>query len=255
MKERIITAIGILVYIIPALLYGNWLLISLVALIVILGGIEFLRLSKNFKEWSYLLKLSIIVSCCLLLFTPKENIFPVLGAMLLFYFSLPVFKENFTTKDAMLCTSYAVLYLCFTKSFLLIYHLDKKYIWMIILATYMSDTGAYFTGYFIGKHKLNERISPKKTIEGSIGGWLIAMFATLFLTPRFFQTVDISVLFISAIFLPLSGQLGDLVFSAIKREFKIKDFSNLLPGHGGILDRLDSLIFNFLFFNFILVVI
>ena len=101
-----------------------------------------------------------------------------------------------------------------------------------------------FTGMFIGKHPLAKKISPKKTIEGLIGGTLMGVFAacTFYLT-AINPDIEISHLLIVTTTLSLMGQFGDLFFSAIKRHFGKKDFSNLIPGHGGILDRFDSIIF------------
>ena len=120
---------------------------------------------------------------------------------------------------------------------------------MILLATYLTDTGAYFAGRFFGRHKLNERISPKKTIEGAIGGYLFGAIGSFLF--GYFMVLDLFPLwYISLISctMPLAGQLGDLSFSAVKRHFNVKDFGTIFPGHGGVLDRIDSLIFNLLIF-------
>ena len=124
----------------------------------------------------------------------------------------------------------------------------------VILSAIMTDTGAYFVGVFFGKHKMNERISPKKTWEGFFGGIIltsifISGFALIFaftghpLLPGILDVEHMYHIFILSLIIPLVSTLGDLVFSSIKRHYQIKDFSNILPGHGGILDRLDSLIF------------
>jgi len=108
----------------------------------------------------------------------------------------------------------------------------------------MTDTFAYFGGYFIGKHKLCPSISPNKTIEGAIVGTLVGvMVSTLFYLFVINNSINIAILIGITLVLSLVGQLGDLFFSSIKRYYKVKDFSNLIPGHGGILDRLDSIIF------------
>lgn len=99
-----------------------------------------------------------------------------------------------------------------------------------------------FGGKLFGKHKLIEKVSPKKTIEGSIIG---SAFGTIIPSIYYIYMVDpganiLTVIFMTLI-LSIIGQLGDLVFSSIKRYFNIKDFSNIMPGHGGILDRIDSI--------------
>ena len=116
------------------------------------------------------------------------------------------------------------------------------YIWLVFIFAWGSDTCAYFTGMFFGKHKLIPEISPKKTIEGAIGGVVGTVLLTLVFA-RYFQEPN------PMYFIPLAmigstvSQIGDLFASAIKREFGIKDYGNLIPGHGGILDRFDSILF------------
>ncbi|MBR2033651.1 MAG: phosphatidate cytidylyltransferase [Alphaproteobacteria bacterium] len=111
---------------------------------------------------------------------------------------------------------------------------------------FLSDTFAYFVGCAIGKHKLAPVISPKKSVEGLVGGVLGAMAGMLvyglILNFTFDFTVNYGYLLIYGLFGSLAGVFGDLCFSAIKRQTGIKDYSNLIPGHGGILDRFDSMI-------------
>ena len=125
-----------------------------------------------------------------------------------------------------------------------------------LIGTFFTDIGAYFIGIFFGKHKLNERISPKKTIEGFFGGIIIsAIFSmgfgfglALAGHPILTGVFDLSHWYnivIMSFLMPLFATLGDFVFSAVKRVYEIKDFGNILPGHGGILDRVDSLVFVF----------
>lgn len=115
---------------------------------------------------------------------------------------------------------------------------------------WLADAGAYFVGSFIGKHKLCPEISPKKTIEGAVGGVIVCVAATCgvgYLFSQFIYTGTISVNYINLIIISLIGSLlsilGDLSFSLIKRSCHIKDYGNLIPGHGGVLDRFDSVIF------------
>lgn len=132
----------------------------------------------------------------------------------------------------------------FQSSFLLLY---------VIIGVFMNDIGAYFTGIFFGKHKMNPRISPKKTWEGFVGGIVISILSSILwalllsaggypILPMFDHNHWYFVLIVS-ILLPILGDVGDFVFSAIKRHYGVKDFSRLLPGHGGMLDRIDSLLF------------
>lgn len=123
----------------------------------------------------------------------------------------------------------------------------------VALGVLMNDMGAYFVGIFFGKHKMNPRISPKKTWEGFAGGIVISMiFSLSFALIMSACKLDIHplltlknwywILLISAL-MPVLGCIGDFVFSAIKRTFNVKDYSNIFPGHGGVLDRLDSMLF------------
>lgn len=126
-------------------------------------------------------------------------------------------------------------------------------IYLLLIAT-MTDVYAYLTGSLIGRHKMLERISPAKTLEGMFGG---LFFGTLISAVYYQIMIDPYIapakLILMTLFLAIIGQIGDLCFSAIKRYFNTKDFSNLIPGHGGILDRLDSIIFILLAFTFFLV--
>ena len=122
----------------------------------------------------------------------------------------------------------------------------KILIWYAIFAAWGTDVFAYFTGRFIGKHKFS-KVSPKKSIEGCIGGTLGALILMLAYTyfANTFWGQNFSYLYIGmiSVILSLLGQIGDFAASSIKRYVDIKDFSNLIPGHGGMLDRIDSLIF------------
>lgn len=112
-----------------------------------------------------------------------------------------------------------------------------------LLVVWFTDSGAYFTGRKIGKRKLWPEISPNKTIEGFVGGIIWAIAIALIL--NYFVDLDKSIIVIAIVTVIASifGQLGDLVESALKRHFNVKDSGHILPGHGGILDRFDSILF------------
>ena len=106
-----------------------------------------------------------------------------------------------------------------------------------------TDSGAYFVGRKLGKHKLWPEISPKKTIEGSIGGVVIAVIFAVLMQLIYPFASSWTLLIVVTIIASIIGQMGDLVESAIKRHYGVKDSGTILPGHGGILDRFDSLLF------------
>ena len=120
------------------------------------------------------------------------------------------------------------------------------YLLLPFVITWMSDSGAFFVGRSLGKTKLAPALSPHKTVEGCIGGFVCAIAAAMLyglILHWCGYRVQIGILAIYGFFGSLAGQTGDLAFSAVKREHGVKDYSNLLPGHGGMLDRFDSTIF------------
>lgn len=115
---------------------------------------------------------------------------------------------------------------------------------MPFVFSWVTDTFAYFCGRLFGKHKLIPSVSPKKTVEGAIGGVVFGAISAvvygLVVDLVFNVTPDYLVLLLAGLIIPVVSQIGDLVMSAIKREYDIKDFGKILPGHGGLLDRFDS---------------
>ena len=106
----------------------------------------------------------------------------------------------------------------------------------------VCDTGAYFVGSFLGKHKLCPNISPKKTVEGSIGGIAASLIVSPILAACYGSHGNLAVTLAMTVLLCIVGMMGDLFASVIKRRAGIKDYGNLIPGHGGILDRFDSML-------------
>jgi phosphatidate cytidylyltransferase len=110
----------------------------------------------------------------------------------------------------------------------------------LFVVIWIYDTGAYLVGTLFGKHKLFERISPKKTWEGAIGGGLISVLISTFVLSKYLPVLSIWQWAIGAILIVVFGTFGDLSESLLKRSAGVKDSGNILPGHGGILDRFDS---------------
>lgn len=122
-----------------------------------------------------------------------------------------------------------------------------EYLYLLIfIGAWVTDTFAYFTGMLVGKHKLIPEVSPKKTIEGSIGGTLFCALSFVvfgIIVDNFFgMNANLIFLAISGVIVSIVAQMGDLIMSLIKREYGIKDYGKLFPGHGGILDRFDSIL-------------
>ena len=200
----------------------------------VLGMIMFLFLIySNFEKYGLLFGLPYKLLCtlALLIFVP-----------IIFY------KERYKVEDAFNLFS-KILFLGIGFNLLIsVYNYGIKYFILLILVTTMTDTFALLGGRLIGKHNFT-KISPNKTIEGCVVGSLIGTFiCTMYYINIINANANLLVIIPLILLLTLIGQVGDLFFSAIKREYKIKDFSNLIPGHGGILDRLDSLIFVLLAF-------
>ncbi len=152
---------------------------------------------------------------------------------------------GYTAGSAMPDVSYFNFFENFQSSMLLVY---------VLLGTFATDIGAYFTGVFFGKHKMNETISPKKTWEGFVGGIVFSFIVSFTFAMIFAGTGNpmLSILdldhwyfiLILSLVMPVIATLGDFVFSSFKRYYGIKDFGKLIPGHGGVLDRLDSVTFS-----------
>ncbi|MCK9906374.1 phosphatidate cytidylyltransferase, partial [Frankia sp. Cpl3] len=115
---------------------------------------------------------------------------------------------------------------------------------LVILGIWATDSGAYFVGKAMGKRKLWPAISPNKTVEGSVGGLLFAIVIVFLVNALVGQISPMHALTI-ALIAGIAGQMGDLVESAFKRHFGVKDSGQILPGHGGVLDRCDSWLFVF----------
>lgn len=159
--------------------------------------------------------------------------------------SLYMFKTTERTPMDAMATMVGIIYVVFFSYHVVLVDQDPKYsafVWMILISAFCTDIFAYFSGYFFGKHKLCPHLSPKKTIEGAVGGTLGAVICCglfgYFIEPSLWWHCVIMG-FIAAIL----SQCGDLTASAYKRKMGIKDYGNLIPGHGGIMDRFDSVLF------------
>lgn len=140
----------------------------------------------------------------------------------------------------------AFLYIPFLMAHLLMLRLlplGSNWLLLIMLIVMTNDSAAYYIGSAFGKHRLYEAVSPKKSIEGALGGLFGSLAGTLLAKFTFFPQLGFSDAIITAVVIGIIGQLGDLFESLLKRSFGVKDSGSIFPGHGGVLDRMDSIIF------------
>lgn len=208
---------------------------------VILGLYEFRNLFKGNAYWDYLLIAGL--SFLALAYTGLHESL----LQLWFFLQLIYYLIRSTVADqSPISHSWhmiAVFYVAGLFSFFWLLHAHFGISWLLfgLVITWVTDTCAYFIGIKFGKTQLAPLISPKKTIEGSLGGLIGAGIAAIIYALVFdYSLVQILLL---ALGLSIIGQIGDLVESSFKREKEVKDSGNILPGHGGILDRFDSLLF------------
>jgi phosphatidate cytidylyltransferase len=147
-----------------------------------------------------------------------------------------------------LWTAGCLLYVGFLGCFIVLlrdFDNGRDWVYLALFSTFAVDTSAYFTGRALGRHPLAPAISPKKTVEGFIGGYAGGFAAVLLLNYFLGLRIDAWQAVLLGLLLPVAATVGDLVESGMKRSMHIKDASELIPGHGGILDRLDSVLFTF----------
>ena len=246
-RRRIITAAIGLPIVFYILLFAPYLVFSLFVLAIgAISAYEHYSLwglkSKKFLFWGH-----VFLSACLILYFAFDsyhltglNLFVLISSL---YFIL-IYRYTPQQLSLLPICIFGLIYPnIFLAHAFLIRALPKGEIWLfwILLTVFASDTGAFYVGNLFGRHKLYEQLSPGKTWEGGIGGILSAIllgFIGLIWLPISLEKI----LFLSLI-IAISGQIGDLFESAIKRHARCKDSGHILPGHGGMLDRIDALLF------------
>ena len=236
MKKRVISAVVALAIIIPLIALGGIYFKIGMSVLSILSMYEILKLRKELPI--FIKVISYVLITLSVIFSDVSLIILITMSVLLVFFD----KSEYNVNDFTFVTAFLVLLSTVFTYFIYIRNEDVNILIYLLLITILTDTFALFGGKLFGKHKLIEKVSPKKTIEGSIIG---SAFGTIIPSIYYIYMVDpganiLTVIFMTLI-LSIIGQLGDLVFSSIKRYFNIKDFSNIMPGHGGILDRIDSI--------------
>lgn len=180
----------------------------------------------NLESVSYLITLSTLILLC-----------------------LPIIKEEYNFVDVFITIGIFIYVGIFFSCIPNIYiKPNGKYlVWLIFISSWIGDTAAYYSGRAFGKRKLCPTISPKKTLEGSIGGFIGSILGCGIygiILSNFIDGIPLIHFFLIGALSGILSQFGDLTASSIKRYFKVKDYSHLIPGHGGILDRFDSILFS-----------
>ncbi len=276
--KRVVTAVVLIPLVLLALfLAPPWLFTLLVGLVALLAAVEYLTLAAahGYEPFRFLTYLLIVTYYGIVVWasgSPSPNGVSVLLTMLFFFMLAPfVFLSAGMSRQDMrsvlpgAAISYAALpYLAFSLSCLVFMRIMVGG-WLLVLLTFfviwIGDTAAYYAGRAFGRIKFAPRISPKKTWEGAIAsgiasvavGILLVEFATpisrgltaihLLRAPAYFEDTPMWMTALVALAINIAGQVGDLLESLIKRGASVKDSGSLLPGHGGILDRIDALLF------------
>ena len=290
MKQRIITGAILIALFLPFVILGGIPYIILMTIAMGFGMFELLKATEGKIEKSdekkrclswpkWIIALVIIITMVGSIypylislmngegFTFSSVTIPVIPFIVLAFllFSGSVFSEKINIQDVLMVLGMSTFLMVGGQSLLLVRDMGGAFLVFVLLTCFITDAGAYFTGYLCTKnfktHKLNERISPKKTIEGSIGGMVLGTLIPFLVTLIPLLSLENDAVYgitfkwwmiiILSFIMTITAQLGDLTFSAIKRHYDIKDYSQLFPGHGGVLDRFDSILFNMIFFSVI----
>lgn len=261
MKVRLLTALGIIVFGLPLLIFSEYIVYPIaLGVLSAIASWEVLRVLGLDRKYvvsipSYILAALLPVFSYGYFFTPENQITYILilalsvFAYMLYLVTVSVFTEGTlgykTVASAFMMVSYVVVAF---SAFGLVRYMENGvfYFEMLFIGAWVPDIFAYLIGSRFGKHRLAPVLSPKKSVEGAIAGIVFGTLAFLlygFVIESFFSlSANYLVLGIMGFVLSIVAQIGDLWASLIKREYGIKDYSNILPGHGGILDRFDSVL-------------
>ena len=255
MKQRILSGAILVLFFAAIVLFNQSFPLALnivVALISVTAVFELVKALGLGRKW--FLAAPALLAAALVPFC-KDNVQFLVYCLftLLLFSAMIVYHQETTFKEVGVLYSMVVLIPSALQTLVSLRDLSDNhgmfYVLIAVLSAWVADAGAYFAGTFFGKHKLCPNISPKKTIEGADGGFVVNILLLLligFVFQSYYQgTVEVNywVLAVIGASGSLASILGDLSFSLIKRSCHIKDFGQVIPGHGGILDRFDSVIF------------
>ena len=255
MLERLIAAVVALAIVLPTIVYGGTVGFFVLGLVIVaIGSGELWNMfSKNnpFPSW---LRWVLTTLYCLVfigLFYFSTTVTPILigGLFVLFMTGLFAVPDNDLGMKWAAYSTFGLMYLPFLLStFVQVRAVEETgllWLFLTLVLTWSADSGAYFAGRAFGKNKLFERVSPKKTIEGVVGGVVLSTVVAVFYCATWLPEVPLFSSVLIGVVWALLSVVGDLVESMMKRAFGVKDSGNIMPGHGGVIDRLDSLLFTF----------
>lgn len=248
MKQRTISGVILLLVLLGSLVVSSELFAVLMTIVALIGFNEFFEVKFGKDKEKWLVK---FLGMLMVLFITFNNIFyevsmNVLILVPLFCLSLPIIFYNdnklYNISDALFIIGIIYFVGLSFGNIILMRDISLSRCIFIFIISFVTDTYAYIGGSLIGRHKFTS-ISPNKTIEGSVVGALMGVVIGSVYYFNIVAGVTVVESVLLCIFLTILSELGDLFFSSIKRNFEIKDYSNLIPGHGGILDRFDSVIY------------
>ncbi|MCX8032941.1 MAG: phosphatidate cytidylyltransferase [Thermoleophilia bacterium] len=246
LKQRVLVALIALPIGLAAAILGSYYLLGLALVLTFLGLHEYYTILRPYRPnllVGYLSGLGVIVGA---FFLGPYGILLGLGALLVLSFFWSLFGElGAHLVGRISITAFGVVWIAVGFAYVLLVRALEHGLALTLLVlacTVLNDTFAFFVGKAIGRHKLAPQISPQKSIEGAVGGLVGAVVAAL-VVKIYSPWLSVKQAIILGLVVGIVGQWGDLFESAFKRDFRLKDSGGLLPGHGGILDRFDSLLF------------
>ena len=255
MLKRTITAVVLVAVFIPIVIFSDTPLFpAVMAVLSVIAAYEMLsciglrtNIAVSIPAYIYAAALPLVP-----FFAREDSLAPVFAASVVYLvviLAVTVFSRGKLDVTLSLSAFAGIFYTAVSFSSIMLLRTEGKYLWLLVfIGPWLSDIFAYLVGRAIGKHKLIPEVSPKKTVEGSLGGIVFAAAGFVlyaFIVKRFFDpslTPNYIVLAVSGAVVSVISQIGDLSASVIKRHFGIKDYGWLFPGHGGVLDRFDSVL-------------
>ncbi len=265
MKTRFISGAILVVFVGAMLIFGGWVMMAGLLLLTLGGVYEFHHVVSRhssdseeqigpYKPMMVTAMIIAVVWLAIVFFFAERvangpfGLYFIGGMILVFMVECVIGFPKRTFVDAAL-SMMSVIYVAMLFSVLYLIRSSENghfFVWFVVAASWGADTCAYFTGMMLGKHKMASKLSPKKTVEGAIGG----VVGSIIICVIFGMIIAKSVMIDSAVMLKFSlvtgliggivSEIGDLFASSIKRLMNVKDYSRLIPGHGGVLDRFDS---------------